>query len=80
VKFALGRLNPVVQPRHEIGFAYPFFPAETDDDLSNTGFGNPFLLRALKCPASARDLEQFRNVGACFWINAEEKILYVRVD
>jgi hypothetical protein len=62
-KFALGRLNPIVQPGQKIGYC-DSFPPKTEDDFSNGEFRNPFFLRALKCAALARDLEQFRNVGA----------------
>jgi len=74
-KFALGSLDPIVQPRQKIGFC-DRFPAKTEDDFPNGEFGNPLVLRALKHAARARDFKKFFNVGARFRINAEKKILF----
>ena len=53
-KFALGSLDPIVQPRQKIGFCDPS-PATPEDDFPNGEFGNPLVLRALNHAARARD-------------------------
>jgi hypothetical protein len=70
-KLPLSGLDPIIQPGQQLVLSDPF-AAQTRDDFSNGEFGNSFLLGALKYPALTRDLKQFRNVGACFRLKAEE--------
>jgi hypothetical protein len=78
-KLALSRLDPIVQPRQKIVMGDSLSP-QTNDDFSHGERGNSFLCRALKKPASSRDLKQLQNIRACLWIAAEEKVLDLRVD
>jgi hypothetical protein len=75
----LDRLNPVVEPRQEIVLS-DAFTAETDNDLANGDFGDPFFLRTSERAALASDLEQFLKVVARLRIDAENERLDGRID
>jgi len=75
----LDRLNPVVEPRQEIVLS-DAFTAETDNDLANRDFGDPFFLRPPERAALASDLEQLLKVVTRLRIDAENERLDGRID
>ena len=78
-EFALGGLNPVVQPGQQIVSSYAL-AAETDNNLANCDFGDAFFFRSSEHATLARDLEQLLKVGARLRIDAENKRLDGRID